>query len=68
VRDSFGDIGTWSFTLTVDAAASALDLQAAMDLQRHNKPAGDVPSRTSEVWRAVSDVGLGSPDRSQRRR
>jgi hypothetical protein len=29
VKDSLGDIGTWSFTLTVEAAALPQDLQAA---------------------------------------
>ncbi len=61
VRDSFGDTGTWSFTLTVDAAASPLDLQAAKGLQRHDKPASVPRVATWELESSLDRVMMNFP-------
>ena len=57
VRDSVGDTGTWSFTLTVGAAASPHDLQGTAGLQSHS-PAGDLPAPVDLVWKPAFDLCL----------
>jgi hypothetical protein len=59
-RDSLGDTGTWSFTLTLKAAVSPQDLQATIGLRAISLPV-TCPHTRATVWRAVLDVGLGSP-------
>jgi hypothetical protein len=57
VRDSVGDTGTWSFTLTVGAVASPHDLQGTAGLQRHS-PAGDLPTPVGLAWKQALGLQL----------